>query len=288
MNVIQTAGLTKYYGRNRGIIDLDLTVEQGDFFGFIGPNGAGKSTTIRILLGLITADGGRAEIFGEEICGHRTELLSRIGYLPSETMFYSGMKVREILRLSADLRRRNCAAEAKRLCERLELDPSRRAEQLSLGNRKKLGIVCAMQHRPELYIMDEPTSGLDPLIQKEFFSLLEERREEGATVFLSSHVLSEVQRYCSHAAVIREGRILVSDSVDRLGHTDARRVTVKGIARAPELPDVRDVRISEDSVSFLYAGEPGLLLKELSALPVKDILITEPDLEEVFLHYYNK
>lgn len=288
MKVIQTAGLTKYYGRNRGIIDLDLTVKQGDFFGFIGPNGAGKSTTIRILLGLITADGGRAEIFGEEVRSHKTELLSRIGYLPSETMFYSGMRVRDVLRLSADLRKKDCAAEAKRLCERLELDPSRRAEQLSLGNRKKLGIVCAMQHRPELYIMDEPTSGLDPLMQKEFFSLLKERREDGATVFLSSHVLSEVQRYCSHAAVIREGRILVSDSVERLGHTDARRVTVKGIRKVPELPDVRDVRISEDSVSFLYAGEPGQLLRELSALPVKEIMITEPDLEEVFLHYYNK
>lgn len=288
MKVIQTNDLTKYYGKQRGIVNLNLSVEQGDFYGFIGPNGAGKSTTIRILLGLISATGGRAEVLGKDIRKNKTDILSRIGYLPSETMFYGGMRVKEILRFSADLRKKDCDDEAKRLCERLELDPARKAEELSLGNRKKVGIVCAMQHKPELYIMDEPTSGLDPLMQKEFFSLLKERNQEGATVFLSSHVLSEVQRYCSHAAVIRDGKILVSDSVEHLGNTEAKRVTVRGIRELPDLEKIRDAEVSEDAVSFLYGGRPDALLKALSGLPVTDLTITEPDLEEVFIHYYEE
>ncbi len=288
MHAIQTCHLTKYYGKNRGIMDVGLAVKEGDFYGFIGPNGAGKSTSIRILLGLIAPTDGKAEIFGQDIREHKLEILSQIGYLPSETMFYSGMCVREILRLSASLHRKNCSAEAKRLCERLELDPSRKVEELSLGNRKKVGIVCAMQHRPRLYILDEPTSGLDPLIQKEFFSLLKEQNQQGATVFLSSHVLSEVQRYCTHAAVLRGGRLLASDSVERLGHTDARRVTVRGVRKLPKLQNARDMKLSEDSASFLYDGRPDILLKVLASLPITDITITEPDLEEVFMHYYEE
>lgn len=288
MQAIQTRQLTKYYGKNRGIEDVSLSVEEGEFCGFIGPNGAGKSTTMRILLGLITATSGMAELFGQDVRAHGTELLSRIGYLPSETVFYDGMRVREILRLSAGLRGRDCAREAGRLCERLELDPSKKVEELSLGNRKKVGIVCAMQHRPELYLMDEPTSGLDPLIQKEFFALLAERNREGATVFLSSHVLSEVQRYCTHAVVLRDGRLLVADRVDRIGHTDARRVTVKGVREAPGMERIRDVRHLEDGVSFLYDGRPEHLLRTLADLPLTDVTITEPDLEEVLWHYYEE
>ncbi len=288
MNAIETRKLTKYYGKARGILDMDLTVSQGDFFGFIGPNGAGKSTTIRILLGLISPTGGTAEIFEKSAGICRTELLHRIGYLPSETMFYSGMRVRDVLKLSAELRKKDCAAEARLLCERLGLDPSRKVQELSLGNRKKVGIVCAMQHRPELYILDEPTSGLDPLVQREFYQLLRERSNEGATVFLSSHVLSEIQRYCRRAAVIREGRLLACDSVEKLGHTGAKRVTLRGITEAPKLENIRNIQRSEDGVSFLYGGKPDILLKGLQGLPISDITISEPDLEEVFLHYYAK
>ena len=204
MKAIETIHLTKYYGKARGIADISLSVEEGDFFGFIGPNGAGKSTTIRTLLGLITATDGSARIFGQDIQTQQTALLGEIGYLPSETMFYHGMRVKDVLRLSADLHKKDCGKEAEKLCRRLDLDTSRKIDELSLGNRKKVGIVCAMQHRPRLYILDEPTSGLDPLMQREFYALLQERSREGATVFLSSHVLSEVQRYCRHAAVIRE------------------------------------------------------------------------------------
>ena len=288
MNAIMTDNLTKYYGKARGIVDVSLTVEEGDFFGFIGPNGAGKSTTIRTLLGLIAPTGGSAEIFGKDICRQRTEILADIGYLPSETMFYGGMRVKDVLRLSARLRKADCSGEAEKLCERLELDTSRKIDELSLGNRKKVGIVCALQHRPKLYILDEPTSGLDPLMQREFYSLLQERNEEGATVFLSSHVLSEVQRYCKHAAVIREGRLLACDSVENLGHTGAKRVTLRGVTAVPELEHIRDVKTSAEGVSFLYGGKADRLIKELSALPITDITIAEPDLEEIFMHYYAK
>ena len=288
MKAIETSGLTKSYGRARGIVDVDLSVEEGDFFGFIGPNGAGKSTTIRTLLGLIAPSGGSARVLGCDIVTGRREILAQVGYLPSETAFYRGMRVRDVLRLSAKLRHMDCSAEAGRLCERLELDPSRRVEELSLGNRKKVGIVCALQHSPQLYILDEPTSGLDPLMQREFFALLEERCRGGATVFLSSHVLSEVQRHCRHAAVIREGRLLAMDSVEKLGHTDARRVTLRGVHELPPLPELRDARAGQDGVTFLYGGDMPTLLGTLAGLPVTDVTITEPDLEEVFLHYYAK
>ena len=288
MNAIMTDALTKYYGKARGIVGVNLSVEEGDFFGFIGPNGAGKSTTIRTLLGLIAPTGGSAEIFGKDIIKQRTGILADIGYLPSETMFYGGMRVKDVLRLSARLRKADCSEEAGKLCERLELDTSRKIDELSLGNRKKVGIVCALQHRPKLYILDEPTSGLDPLMQREFYCLLQERNEDGATVFLSSHVLSEVQRYCKHAAVIREGRLLACDSVEKLGHTGAKRITLRGVTNVPELEHIRDVKTSADAVSFLYGGKADLLLRELSKLPITDITIAEPDLEEVFMHYYAK
>jgi len=288
MEAIRTEALSKYYGKARGITDVSLTVEQGGFYGFIGPNGAGKSTTIRLLLGLISATGGRAEVLGMDISRERTRILEKTGYLPSEAAFYGGMRVRDIIALSARLRKKDCAAEARRLCERLELDDSRRVEELSLGNRKKVGIVCAMQHRPELYILDEPTSGLDPLMQQEFYALLRERNAEGATVFLSSHVLSEVARWCTHAAVIRDGRLLAADSVERLLHTGAKRVTLRGASAPAELEGVRDAREENGALTFLYGGKPAELLAALAALAPEDVTISDPDLEEVFMHYYAK
>ncbi len=288
MSIIRTEGLTKYYGTDRGIIDVDLNVDEGDFFGFIGPNGAGKSTTIRTLLGLISPTRGRGEIFGKDITERRSEILADIGYLPSEGAFYGGMRVSELLKFSADLHKKDCAGEARALCERLDLDISRRVSDLSLGNRKKAGIVCALQHRPPLYILDEPTSGLDPLMQREFYTILSERNREGATVFLSSHILSEVERYCKHAAIIKDGRILAEDTVEKLGHTGAKRVSVFGISAVPQLSGIKNVTEFYGGVRFLYGGDITLLMKTLAALPITDITIAEPDLEEVFMHYYEK
>ena len=288
MNAIQTEGLTKFYGRSRGIIDLDLEVREGEFYGFIGPNGAGKSTTIRILMGLIHRTRGSAWILGRDISREKEQILSEIGYLPSEAVFYPDMRGRDLIRLSADLHRKDCRKASLELCERLQLDPSRRISELSFGNRKKLAVVCALQHDPRLCILDEPTGGLDPLMQKEFFEILKERNEKGMTVFLSSHILSEVQRFCSRAAIIREGRIIASGSVEELARTNAKRVSVRGSFDASGLPDVRDLQISDDTVSFLYSGDINLLLSHLGRHPVMDLTISEPDLEEVFLHYYTE
>lgn len=294
MKMIQTTKLTKYYGKARGIVDLDLTVERGEFFGFIGPNGAGKSTTIRTLLGLIAPTSGSARVFGKDIAKEKKAILQDTGYLPSEALFYQGMKVKDILKLSADLRKKDCADEAKMLCERLQLDTARKIDDLSFGNRKKVAIVCALQHRPDLLVLDEPTSGLDPLMQKEFFDILRERNREGATVFLSSHVLSEIQRNCTRAAIIRAGRIIMCDGVDALSKTSAKRVTVHGALHLEGLNGVRDIKAfenslsSKNSLSFLYSGDMEALLRTLSAGQINDLTITEPDLEEIFLHYYEK
>lgn len=186
MNAIQLSNLTKYYGKSRGILNLNLDVKEGEFFGFIGPNGAGKSTTIRTLLGLITPLSGQAKIFDETIRQRNPQIRSHIGYLPSEAVFYRGMKVKDLLKLSADLHHKDCSAEREILCRRLQLDVNRKVDELSFGNRKKVAIVSALQHQPKLLILDEPTSGLDPLMQREFFQIIRERNEQGATVFLSS------------------------------------------------------------------------------------------------------
>lgn len=286
MVAIQTVNLTKYYGKSRGIIDLNLTVKQGEFFGFIGPNGAGKSTTIRTLLGLVRATSGHADILGMDIYKEKKKILSHVGYLPSEAVFYSGMRVRDILKLSADLRGKDCSAEARLLCDRLQLTPSRKVEELSFGNRKKVGIVSALQHDPKLLILDEPTSGLDPLMQHEFFRILREKNRQGTTIFFSSHVLSEIQRNCSRAAIIREGHIIACDSVEALARTNTRQITVHGRLSLDGLNGIRNLQKTEDSCSFLYGGNIKCLLQRLSEEDITDLSVTEPDLEEIFMHYY--
>ena len=288
MNAIETQALTKYYGKSRGIVAVDLTVEQGDLFGFIGPNGAGKSTLIKTLLGIISPTSGSGKIFGSDIVKNKIENLGKIGYLPSEAYFWSGMKVREVLELSAKMRKMDCREEAACLCKRLELDPEKKIAALSLGNRKKVGIVCALQHKPELYILDEPTGGLDPLMQKEFYDILKERNDEGATVFLSSHILSEIGRYCKHAAVIREGRILISDSVDKLVHTGVKKVSLRGVGQHLQIAGAEDMKLENGTLNFLYSGDPRRLFEELKVITFDDINILDPDLDEIFMHYYAK
>ena len=288
MEAVKTEKLTKYYGKSRGIIELDLTVREGECFGFIGPNGAGKSTTIRTLLGLISPTSGRAEIFGKDIVKDNLSILRDVGYLPSEAVFHSGMRVKDVLKFSADLRKKDCSAEAKKLCERLELDTSRKVDELSFGNRKKVGIVCALQSEPSLLILDEPTGGLDPLMQREFFNIIRERNENGTTVFLSSHILSEVQRNCTRAAIIRDGRIIACGSVEALAKSGAKRITVYGRVGIDGLEGVKDLKAADGAVSFLYSGDMNRLLGRLSKGEVFDLSISEPDLEEIFMHYYEK
>lgn len=286
MNAIQLSNLTKYYGKSRGILNLNLDVKEGEFFGFIGPNGAGKSTTIRTLLGLITPSSGQAKIFDETIRQRNPQIRSHIGYLPSEAVFYRGMNVKDLLKLSADLHYKDCSAEREILCRRLQLDVNRKVDELSFGNRKKVAIVSALQHQPKLLILDEPTSGLDPLMQREFFHIIRERNEQGATVFLSSHVLSEIQRNCTRAAIIREGRIIACDRVEALSKTNAKRISVQGQVSLDSLEEIRDLKENDGIFSFLYGGDIHRLLETLSAGTITDLSISDPDLDEIFLHYY--
>ena len=287
-NVIEIENLTKTYGKNRGVLDVSLQVTEGEIYGFLGQNGAGKSTTIRSMLGLIEFQKGKIKIFEKNVKNSQIEVLRNIGYMPSEAMFYPSMKVADIIRLAADARKLDCREEAEKICERLQVDTKKKIEELSLGNRKKVSIVCALQHKPKLYILDEPTSGLDPLIQKEFFQLIQERNKEGASCFLSSHVLSEVKQYCHRVAIIKEGKLICVDTMENLSKTNAKRVKLSGICKVPSLEGMAQIQEGEEEVTFMYNGNAKDLLDALHQLPVTDILIEEPALEEIFLHFYQK
>ncbi len=288
MNAIEIRDLTKYYGKTRGIEQISLTVRRGAFYGFIGPNGAGKSTTLRTLLGLIRPSSGSARIYGLDIGKEREKILARVGYLPSEVSFYPGTRVKDVLKLSADLHRRDCRKTGRLLCERLQLDESRKVDELSFGNRKKTAIVCALQHEPELLILDEPTGGLDPLMQREFFEILRERNKAGATVFLSSHILEEIQHNCTDAAMIKAGAILTEGSVAKLLGTGTKRVSIRGSAHCGSLAGVKDFHLTREGADFLYSGDMNALMRTVSEGDIQDITVTEPDLEEIFLHYYER
>ena len=212
-SVVEIKNLTKSYGKNRGVIDVSLGIEEGDIFGFLGPNGAGKSTTIRSMLGFLKINSGEIKILGMDSIKQHEEILRNVGYMPSEAWFYDSMKVKDVIKYAADVRDLDCSAEAEKLCERLKVNKDKKIKQLSYGNRKKVSIVCAMQHRPKLFIFDEPTGGLDPLMQRTFFELVSEYVDEGATCLLSTHVLTEVNKYCRHAAIMREGRLTMLDDV---------------------------------------------------------------------------
>ena len=284
---IEIRSLTKTYGKNRGINDVSFEMERGEIFGFLGPNGAGKSTTIRCLLGLIKSDSGSASILGLDTVKEHKEVLRKIGYMPSESMFYPSMRVSEVIKFAADVRKMDCSQEAAKLCEHLKVDTKKRIDELSLGNRKKVSIVCAMQHKPELFIFDEPTSGLDPLMQAEFFSLVREYNQQGATCFLSSHVLSEVRKYCGKAAIIRDGRLVKVDSIENLSHTNAKHVKIAGISEL-SLDSMANVERTEDGLEFVYSGNINELLSALQGKNIEDMSIEEPSLEEIFMHYYDK
>lgn len=270
-NVIEINNLTKNYGKNRGVLDVSFSVKEGDIFGFLGPNGAGKSTTIRSMLGLIYFEKGSIKLLGKEIKDNKEEILKEVGYMPSEAMFYPSMKVKDVIKMAADIRNKDCGDEAKKLCERLQVDVYKRISDLSLGNRKKVSIVCAMQHKPRLFVFDEPTSGLDPLMQREFFELINEYVQEGATCMLSTHVLSEIKKYCKNVAIMKEGRLQWVDEVDKITKTNAKRIKI-----------IRDGKNEE----FIFKKDLNELYKELEGHDIKDILIEEPSLDEIFMHFY--
>ncbi|MFB2011851.1 ATP-binding cassette domain-containing protein [Flintibacter sp. P01028] len=288
--VIVLNKLTKSYGKHRGIENISFSVKQGEIFGFIGPNGAGKSTTIRTLMGLLKPTGGSASIFGLDCAQDATEIAKDVGYLPSENCYYNELKVREMLQYTADLYGMDCRGRMTELAERLNLDLTRRIRELSLGNRKKVGIVSALLPSPKLLIMDEPTSGLDPLIQQTFYEILREENRRGVTIFLSSHVLSEVQRLCDRVAILREGRLVGLQSMEELRENGYKKISLT--ARKPveknffSIPGVANLEQADASVSFMFSGNTMTIMDRLHQLELEDIFIEEPSLEEIFLHYY--
>lgn len=288
MHVISTEKLTKYYGKNRGITDVELNVEQGEIYGFIGPNGAGKSTTIKLLLDFIRPTKGRCSIFGMDCIEQSSRIKRDIGYIPAEVNYYEGMRVSDILSYSAAYYEGDFKAHTDALCEALDLDTARKVSELSTGNKKKVSIVQAMLHKPRLLIMDEPTTGLDPLIQHVFYGLIRQARENGATVFFSSHILSEVQRICDRVGIIREGRLVKSDNTEELTRAQYKRVRVFA-DHAIEIPGAEQVKVQNGTVEFLYKGGADALIQSLAeAGQIQNVWIEDPPLEDIFMTYYQK
>ena len=289
MSIIEVNQLTKYYGKSRGIVDVSFNVEQGEIFGFIGPNGAGKSTTIRLLLSLIHPSSGSARVFGKDVTTQGPEIRSDIGYLPSEIFYYEGMKVNDLLKYSASFYKKDCSERSRELSEIMELDLNRRISDLSLGNKKKVGIVQGLQHSPSLLFLDEPTSGLDPLMQRKFFDLVRAENTRGVTVFFSSHILGEVQRLCTRVAIIREGKIVEVSDIRSLQKNNYKKISLTGPQLNVDelgLPGATNIQAENGTLNFFFRGDINTVLEKISALKITDLTIEEPTLEEIFMHYY--
>ena len=291
MNVIEIKNLTKHYGKSRGIIDVNLNVEQGEIFGFIGPNGAGKSTAIRTLLGLIHPTSGSATIFGKN-CTTSPEVRSELGYLPSEVFYYDNMRVIDLLKYSASFYKKDCTKRISELAEIMDLDLKKKIDDLSFGNKKKVGIVQGLLHEPKLIILDEPTSGLDPLMQQKFFELIGEENKKGATVFFSSHILSEVQKMCSRVAFIKDGKIMKLEKMSTLQEHNYKRISIESKSSITketfDISGISDFVIKGNTANFIFKGNINDITKRIAEIELRNISIDEPDLEEIFMNYYAK
>lgn len=289
-NVIEINHLTKYYGKHRGIEDLCFSVEEGEIFGFIGPNGSGKSTAIRTLLALIFPTSGSATIFGKDCIRESTSIACDVGYLPSEVFYYDNMKAIDLLKYAASFYKQDCMPRIKNLAEVLELDLDRKIENLSYGNKKKVGIIQGLLHSPKLIILDEPTGGLDPLMQQRFFDLLKEENKKGVSIFFSSHILSEVQKLCDRVAILKQGKLIDLRKISELRQESYKRISLHSLDTIPPslfaIEGVVNFQASENTVDFLYKGDLNVMVSKISTLSLSDMFIEEPSLEEVFLHYY--
>jgi ABC-2 type transport system ATP-binding protein len=286
-----TEALTKHYGEIRALVELDLEVPKGQVFGYLGPNGAGKTTTIRLLLDLIRPTSGRAEVLGLDCRSQTIEVRKRVGYLPGELELYEDLTAAEMFGYFGALRGSREQPYAVELSERLGLDPSRRIGTLSKGNKQKVGLIQAFMHKPELLILDEPTSGLDPLVQHEFHDVLQETAAEGRTVFLSSHVLSEIEHLAHVVGIIRQGSLIVVEEIEKLKEKASRRVEFLFAQPVDanafgSIDEVSDATFSGRSATFTVEGSVDGLLKAAAGFEVLDMISHAPDLEEVFLRYY--
>jgi ABC-2 type transport system ATP-binding protein len=291
--IIRTERLTKSYGPHRGIVDVDLEVQAGEVFGFLGPNGAGKTTTIRTLLDLIRPTSGRAFVFDIETTVDPVAIHRRVGYVPGEFALYDRLTGGQTLQYFGNLRGGVDEAYRKSLVERFDLDTSRKFKEYSKGNKQKVGLVIALQHKPELLILDEPTSGLDPLIQQSFYSLVREAQAEGRTVFLSSHILSEVERTCDRVAIIKDGLLVKLDSVEGLRDLAHHEVELRFVDGVPAeafrgLPGVSEVKVEEHTLRMRVSGPITPVVQAAAQYDLLDFVSREPTLEETFLAQYGK
>lgn len=288
MNILEIKNLTKYYGNVLGVKDLSLSLKEGEIFGFIGPNGAGKSTTIRSIMNLINKNDGEILINGKAFDKDDIELKRIIGYLPSEIHLYEDLTVKEMLDYHEQFYKKKIHKRRVELVKKLKLDESKKIEELSLGNSKKLGIVLAFMHEPKILILDEPTSGLDPIMQQTFYDLLKEEKKKGTTIFYSTHILSEVSKLCDRVAIIKDGRLLKIETIEELYSKNFNIVTLesKDIDKIIDKLKIDIISKNDSSIKFKNHLEVDLLIKELSNFKIDKILIEEATLEDIFLHYY--
>ena len=287
-NILEIKNLTKYYGKTLAVKDLSLELKQGEIFGFIGPNGAGKSTTIRSIMNLINKTKGEVYFLGETLTKDNLKLKEQIGYLPSEVVLYEDLTIKEMLDYHESFYKKDLNKRRKELVKKLKLEESKKIEDLSLGNQKKLDIVIALMHEPKLLILDEPTSGLDPIMQQVFYELLQEEKEKGTTIFYSTHILSEISKICDRVGIIKEGKLLKVETIKELQNKNLNIVTIKSneIDEIIKILKLDVEKIDEITIKFKNTLSSDKLIKLLSNYKIENLLIEEPTLEDIFLHYY--
>lgn len=288
--VLEIKNLTKYYGKTLAVSNLSLTLQEGEIFGFIGPNGAGKSTTIRVIMNLINKTSGEILLNGQELTKDNLELKKLIGYLPSEINLYDDLTVKEILDYHETFYKKELHTRRNKLVKRLNLDENKKIEDLSLGNLKKVGIILALMHEPQILILDEPTSGLDPIMQQTFYELLKEEKSRGTTIFYSTHILSEIPKICDRVGIIKDSKLLKVENIKILTAKELTYVTIT----SPDIKKIKDelklkpIMEENTTIKFKNQLEPNILLSKLTKFNIEKLLIEEASLEDIFLHYYKE
>ncbi|HQP03873.1 MAG: ABC transporter ATP-binding protein [Bacteroidales bacterium] len=288
MAVITLENVSKSYGKTKAVDNLNLTVNEGEIFGFIGPNGAGKSTTIRMMMNLLSCNSGKISVMGLNPANHDIEIKKQVGYVPADTFMYNDMKVKDLFRFSESFHKIKAGRRISQLVDILDIETNKSFEELSFGNRKKVSIACALIHSPRLLILDEPSNGLDPVIRMNLYSLLQEEQKNGVSIFFSSHVLHEVQKFCHKIGLIKEGRLIKESTSADFTNIGYRQVSIETPDNVDfsSLDGVAGFTRDASSCRFMYSGNLNHLIKLLSTIDVKSVHIEEPELENVFLHYF--